>query len=429
MIDKRELELILREQKQDLEYKAKMRLCHRAEEAQVDLESSLAQVVIGVRRSGKSTLCLNVLKTAGVRFGYANFDDERLERLDTDELNNVLEILYKINGEFNHLFLDEVQNVGGWHLFVNRLLRRGMKVLITGSNAKLLSGELATHLTGRHSTIELYPFSFREFCEYKQVDTDTLTTVAEAARRAAFDEYLKKGGFPELLTEKNSRRYVSSLTEDILERDIRQRHKVKYFAAFERMAHHLMNVAPAVLSVAELSRTFGIKSVQTADNYVKYLKQAYLLVGLNKYSPKSRQRLTEEKIYTVDVAVMDQRPDAMAGANIGWRLETVVFLELLRRASGEGQNVYYYKKDSRAKEVDFALCKGNKVQRLYQVCMDLTAEKTRNREMNSLVQVSNETGCRELFLITDTERFTEEKDGRKIRVIPAYEWLLDSNTE
>lgn len=429
MIDKRNLELILREQKQDLEYKATMRLCHRAEEAQVDLDSSLAQVVIGVRRSGKSTLCLNVLKSAGVRFGYANFDDERLERLETDDLNNVLEVLYKINGEFNHLFLDEVQNVEGWHLFVNRLLRRGMKVLITGSNAKLLSGELATHLTGRHSTIELYPFSFREFCAYKQVDTETLTTVAEAARRASFDEYLKKGGFPELLTEKNSRKYVTALTEDILERDIRQRHKVKYFAAFERMSRHLMNVAPAVLSVAELSRTFGIKSIQTTDNYVKYLKQAYLLVGLNKYSPKSRQRLTEEKIYTVDVAVMDQRPDAMAGANLGWRLETVVFLELLRRASAEGQDVYYYKKDSRAKEVDFALCKGNKVQQLYQVCFDITAEKTCNRELSSLVQASSETGCEELFLITDTERFTTEKGGRKIRVIPAYEWLLSGSEE
>ncbi len=429
MIDKRELELILLEQKQDLEYKAKMRLCHRAEEAQVDLESSLAQVVIGVRRSGKSTLCLNVLKSAGVTFGYANFDDERLNALETEDLNNVLEVLYKINGEFNHLFLDEVQNVDGWHLFVNRLLRRGMKVLITGSNAKLLSGELSTHLTGRHSTIELYPFSFKEFCDYKQVDTQTLTTVAEAARRSAFDEYLRKGGFPELLTEKNSRKYVSSLTDDILERDIRQRHKVKYFAAFERMAHHLMNVAPAVLSVADLSKTFGIKSAQTADNYVKYLKQAYLLVGLNKYSPKSRQRLTEEKVYTVDVAVMDQRPDAMAGDNLGWRLETVVFLELLRRASNEGQDIYYYKKDSRAKEVDFALCKGNKVLQLYQVCLDLTAEKTRNRELSALFQASEETGCRDLFLITDTQRSTVEKEGRQIRILPAYEWLLGEGAE
>ncbi len=429
MIDKRELELVLLEQRQDLEYKAKMRLCHRAEEAQVDLESSLAQVVIGVRRSGKSTLCLNVLKGAGVTFGYANFDDERLKALETDDLNNVLEVLYKLNGEFNHLFLDEVQNVDGWHLFVNRLLRRGMKVLITGSNAKLLSGELSTHLTGRHSTIELYPFSFKEFCEYKQIDQQTLTTVAEAARRSAFDEYIRKGGFPELLTEKNSRKYVSSLTDDILERDIRQRHKVKYFAAFERMAHHLMNVAPTVLSVTDLSKTFGIKSAQTTDNYVKYLKQAYLLVGLNKYSPKSRQRLTEEKVYTVDVAVMDQRPDAMAGDNLGWRLETVVFLELLRRASNEGQDIYYYKKDSRAKEVDFALCKGNKVLRLYQVCLDLTVEKTRNREINALVQASDETGCRDLFLITDTERHTIEKEGRKIHILPAYEWLLGDSAE
>ncbi len=426
MIDKRELEFILREQKQDLDFKAKSKICDRAEESQVDLESNLAQVIIGVRRSGKSTLCLNVLRKAGVAFGYANFDDERLKSLEVDELNNVLEVLYKINGEFSHLFLDEVQNVDGWHLFVNRLLRRGMKVILTGSNAKLLSGELATHLTGRHSTVELFPFSFKEYCDYRQVDTEELTTVAEAARRAAFDEYLKHGGFPELLTEKNSRKYVSTLVKDILERDIRQRHKVKYFAAFERLAQHLMNVAPTTVSLAELSKTFGIRAAQTTDNYINYLKQAYLLIGLNKYSVKSRQRMTEEKVYPVDVAVMDRRADAMAGENLGWRLETIVYLELRRRAETESMDIYYYKKDSRAKEVDFAVCKGNKVMALYQVAYDLTSEKTRKRELDALLQASVETGCETLLLITDTRRETLDIGGRRIKAVPAYEWLLES---
>ena len=424
MIDKRELELILREQKQDLEIKAKSKICDRAEESQVDLDSNLAQVIIGVRRSGKSTLCLNVLRKAGAVFGYANFDDERLNGLGIDELNNVLEVLYKIYGEFNHLFLDEVQNIDGWHLFVNRLLRRGMKIILTGSNAKLLSGELATHLTGRHSTVELFPFSFKEYCNYRQVAAEELTTAAEAARRAAFDEYLKHGGFPELLTEKNSRNYVSTLVKDILERDIRQRHTVKYFAAFERLAQHLMNVAPTTVSLTELSKTFGIRAAQTTDNYIKYLEQAYLFVGLNKYSVKSRQRMTEEKVYPVDVAIMDQRADAMAGENLGWRLETIVYLELLRRAERENMDIYYYKRDSRAKEVDFAACKGNKVMALYQVAYDLTSEKTRNRELGALLQASDETRCETLLLITDTRRENLEVAGHRVKVIPAYEWLL-----
>ena len=124
------------------------------------MTSPQAQVVIGVRRSGKSTLCYQALQSKGVKFAYADFDDERLVNLQADQLNDVLEILYKIYGDFKYLFLDEIQNVEGWHLFVNRMLRKKMHVIITGSNAKLLSSELATHLSGRNKEIPLFPFSF-----------------------------------------------------------------------------------------------------------------------------------------------------------------------------------------------------------------------------------------------------------------------------
>ena len=426
MIEKRDLELVLTEQMQELRVKAKAVRCPRREESQVNLGSTMAQVVIGVRRSGKSTLCFNVLHKAGVKYAYANFDDERLEGLKSNELNNVLEVLYKINGEFTHLFLDEIQNVAGWHLFVNRMLRQGMKVIITGSNAKLLSSELATHLTGRHNTIELYPFSFSEYCTYMNVDTSTLTTKAEAFRRAAFDEYLRQGGFPELLTERNSRRYVSSLVDDILHRDIQQRYKVRHFAAFERMAHHLMNVAPTILAPSDLTKLFGFGTSQTTNNYIKYLKQAYLLVNLSKYSPKSKLRVTDEKVYAIDPAIMDKRPDAFVGDNLGWRLEIIVYMELRRRTKEEECDIYYYKKHPRAKEVDFVVCKGNKVLQMYQVAYDLSNEKTRRREIESLVQASQATQCQELYLITDNERATIQHEGCTIHIIPAHEWLLRS---
>ncbi|MEZ3597754.1 MAG: AAA family ATPase, partial [Paramuribaculum sp.] len=156
---------ILRDQREELDTLRSQRFCKRKEEDMVKLESKKAQVVIGVRRSGKSTLCFNVLDKAQVKFAYVNFDDERLVRLSAEDLNDVLKCLYQIYGDFTHLFLDEAQNIEGWHLFVNRLLRHGMKVFITGSNAKLLSSELSTYLTGRYNEIELYPFSFREFCE------------------------------------------------------------------------------------------------------------------------------------------------------------------------------------------------------------------------------------------------------------------------
>lgn len=196
MMDKRTLEIILSDQMDELLQRQSERFCRRKEEELIDLESTQAQVVIGVRRSGKSTLCYNALMGAGVKFAYVNFDDERLIHLKGEELNNVLEVLYKIYGSFQYLFIDEIQNIPEWYLFVNRLLRKQMHILITGSNAKLLSGELATHLTGRHHAIALYPFSFAEYCNLKQIDTRLQTTLAMAQRRAAFDEYLAQGGFP-----------------------------------------------------------------------------------------------------------------------------------------------------------------------------------------------------------------------------------------
>ena len=213
MLDKRIIEQVLSEQYQELSSQGKMEFCSRYEEELVDLDSNMAQVVIGVRRSGKSVLCYNVLRKHEKEFAYVNFDDERFEHLQSGDLNTLLEVLYKIYGDFKYLFLDEIQNVDGWHLFVNRLLRQRMHVLVTGSNAKLLSGELATHLTGRYEQIELYPFSFSEYCLCKGMDVRSNTTKAEAFRRTAFDEYLKQGGFPELLYKKNKVRYVAALVD------------------------------------------------------------------------------------------------------------------------------------------------------------------------------------------------------------------------
>ncbi len=197
---KRVLEMILTDQKTEIEAKSEDRICPRKEVELIDLNSTQAQVVIGVRRSGKSTLCYQALKEAGVKFAYADFDDERLNGLQADQLNDVLETLYKIYGDFRYLFLDEIQNIEGWHLFVNRMLRMKMHILVTGSNAKLLSSELATHLTGRSKEIQLYPFSFYEYCTMLGVDTQSFTTKGEAFRRKAFDDYSAGGGFPELLT-------------------------------------------------------------------------------------------------------------------------------------------------------------------------------------------------------------------------------------
>lgn len=422
-MDKRILETILSDQAEELELKKKQKFCRRKEEDLIDPDSPQAQVVIGVRRSGKSTLCYNALIRKGVKFAYVNFDDERLINLSATDLNDVLEVLYKINGDFNYLFIDEIQNIPEWYLFVNRLLRRQIHVIITGSNAKLFSGELATHLTGRHHTINLYPFSFSEYCEAKGIDTMSMSTMAVARRRAVFDDYMRKGGFPELSRVRNERDYIDELVRNILQRDIEQRFKVKHVTSFEEMSQHLLNIAPAIVVDKKLKEAFGFGSQHTAKNYVGYLKQAYLLVGLHKYSPKSQQRLTADKIYPIDVSLMNRRSDAFSGENFGWRLETIVYLELLRRYKSQGFDIYYF--SERSGECDFVICEGRKAVVAIQVSYDISNEKTRKREISGLLLAAKKTGCKNLLLLTDHSYEDIETEDYKIAVRPVFDYLLN----
>ncbi len=427
VIDKRTLELILTDQKGEIDGRREETLCRRGEERLVDLGSPQAQVVIGVRRCGKSTLCFQALYHAGVNFAYVDFDDERLAAIDTAQLNDVLEVLYKIYGNFSYLFLDEIQNVAGWPLFVNRLLRTKIHVVLTGSNAKLLSNDLATHLTGRSSEISLFPFSFAEYCAVKNLDTTTFSTKNVAAIRAAFDEYLQRGGFPELMQIANARKYIDNLVGNVLKRDIEQRYKVAFPASFESMANHLLNVCPTVPSVNELAKTFGFKSLHTVRNYIDYLKQAYILIGVKKYSAKSKLRATQEKLYAVDVALMNMRENALAGENLGWRLETIVLLHLIRRCSSEGLDVYYLK--DRSGECDFVVCRGNRVIKCIQVSYDISKEKTRKREIAGLLMAKKQTNCDNLLLLTDHE-YGETKVGEAtVFIQPVYDWALNFNLE
>ena len=420
MIDVRTLEAILSDQKAELEARQQEPLCHRQEEALVEINSPQAQVVIGVRRSGKSTMCYQALKQRGIQFAYVDFDDERLDCLKAAQLNNVLEVLYKIYGDFQYLFLDEIQDIDGWHLFVNRLLRQRMHVIITGSNAKLLSGELATHLTGRNKEIALYPFSFQEFCEMKGVDAKSVTTKATAFRRAAFDEYMQQGGFPELLIIEDKRHYINTLVDNILKRDIEQRYKIVYKAAFEQMAHHLLNISPSIIATQELTDLFHFKSLHTTKNYIDYLKQAYLLIGISKYATKSKLRTVQEKLYAVDVAMMNMRDNAFSAENLCWRLETIVLIQLLRKCKMSGWDICYLK--DRGGECDFLVCKGNQVLQCIQVSYDISAEKTRKRELKGLKTAAQITGCKNLLLLTDHEYEDSTFEGLEIKIRPVHKW-------
>lgn len=235
---------------------------------------------------------------------------------------------------------------------------------------------------------------------------------------------MKSGGFPELMNMKDRRSYVRDLVNNILTRDIEQRYKIHFTAAFEQMAHHLLNISPAVIVDKDMSTLFKFKSVHTFKNYLNYMTQAYLLIGLNKYSHKSRQRITEKKIYPIDVAMMNQRDNAFEGENIGWRLQTIVYIELLRRCKTRGQDIYYL--GNRSGECDFIICEGNKTVQAIQVSYDISNPKTYRREISGLLLAANKTKCNNLLLLTDHVYEETEKNGYNITIRPVYDWTLNN---
>ena len=417
------IEKVLLEQQDELDRMRGDVLIHRPEEERINLQSKLAQVVIGVRRSGKSTLCFNALEKAGVKYAYANFDDDRLVDLKSDDLDKILELLYKIYGQFDYLFLDEIQNVNGWHLFVNRLLRQKLHIVVTGSNSKLLSGELASHLTGRHHKIELFPFSFADWCRYRKVETQRLTTKNRGLLQGEFARYLKQGGFPELLSESDQKDYIDTLFDNIISQDIKKRFKVRNTDALKKMATNLLDIAPSFVVKENLQKIFSIKSDHTVNKYLSYLTQTYLISTLAKYSTKSKERIRNEKAYAIDVSFMDKRQDAFSGLNMGFRLETIVYLELRRRCARQGLDLYYFNNGSA--EADFVVCDGNKTEAVYQVTFSLEGEKTRSREIRGAVAGTKGTKSPKTYIITDhDDEDTLVVNGCTIYVVPVWKWLI-----
>ncbi len=424
MIDEKTILEVLAEQQEEIKSYKQLKWVERKEESLFEFDTSMAQVVIGVRRSGKSTLCHKVLLERGIRYGYVNFDDDRLAEMQVGDLNTVLSCVYQLYGtDIPYLVLDEIQDVDGWYLFVNRLLRTSLNIFITGSNAKLLSGELATHLTGRYNEIHLYPFSFSEYCQYHQIDTQSITTKADAGRKRAFMDYIHDGGFPEMQRLRNKRAYVQSLIEAILRKDIQKRFKIRNIEALRKLAHHLINNACQEVNYDDLSEMLGIAD-KTAKKYVDYLSQAFLIQPLTRHSFKSSVRIRNQKAYIVDTGLQGHRDNALAPENLGWRLENVAYIELLRRCAHDFLDVYYYKPNPRAKEVDFVVCDQSKVVELIQVAYEIDSQRTYHRETTSLVKASEALSCNRLTLIAFSPTRDVEIDGKTVHIVSALEWLL-----
>ncbi len=410
---------VIIEQKEERDHHSKNNLVIREFESHVNLSSQLAQIITGIRRSGKSTLAYQVYNN--LNYAYINFDDERLMACSAKDLNLLLELLYQVYGDFKYLLLDEIQNIEGWSLFVNRLLRKNMHIIITGSNSKLLSVELATHLTGRFANIELFPFSFKEYLKYRQFSYGTKTTKEKGLLKGLFAEYSKLGGFPEVVRGEPLKEYITALFDAIVTRDIVYRHNIKYIRTFRDIAVYLVNNFANELSFNRIKTIFELGSENTAKSYVSYLEEAYLILTLPKFSFKKQGQLRYRKVYTVDPAFISVI-SADFSMNSGRILENIVFLELRRRAVSGNYEIFYYKKQF---EIDFVIYSNRHVIELIQVCESLFDKRTKSREVRALINAASELNSNGLKIITADEDEIIEENGHKIKVVPVVDWLIE----
>jgi hypothetical protein len=358
------------------------------------------------------------------KFAYVNFDDDRLLDVDLDQL---LVSIYEVYGkDFVFMLLDEIQNLSGWELFVNRLRRMGLNVFITGSNSKLLSKELATHLTGRHMTIELFPFSFREYLKSAGFAEDAGTTRGIGTLKRELGNYLEIGGFPEIVTGKeNPRIYLRELYKKIVERDIINRYEISYKKTFRKLAMSIISNPARDISYNRLKNQFGLGSDHTIKNYLSYLEEAYIIFLISKFSRRPVEiEKSSKKVYVIDTGMIKNISLNFA-EDYGRVYENAVAIELFRQKSFDSLLEVYYWKNQQQKEVDFVVRRGLKIEQLIQVCYRMSDQKIREREISSLAEAGRELNCSSLLVITEDEDSEEAAGESTIKYVPLWKWLLN----
>lgn len=376
------------------------------------LSSPLIKLITGPRRAGKSVYALLMLR--GRRFAYLNFDDAALLAGWNEAL--VMELLSDVYPDYEYLMLDEVQNLPQWDLFVGKLYRRGINLVVTGSNARMLSSEMATVLTGRYLQIEMLPFSLAEAVSWK-AGTSPLTSMTLLE-----DDYMRNGGFPETIRSRSmTRNYLSTLFDSILLKDVAQRHKVRNTAALYDLAVYLLSNFCNPVSANSVAEALGMTGVATVRKFFGYLEEPYLFYFLPRFSNKLKlMAKAPSKVYVVDNGFVQSSAFNLSD-NLGRLLENQVFVELLRRGYIPGKTMFYYRTRN-DREVDFVLREGSRVTRMIQVCYSMDLAKTRRREIDALVEAAGELPCRQLTVVTacgsaetDTER------GVTVDIIPVAE--------
>ena len=368
----------------------------------VDLTDNHVKILTGIRRCGKSTALLQIARKHP-HVNYFSFEDPRLSTFEVNDFFKLEKIFGKI-GNSELFFFDEIQNVDGWERYVRVLHDKKQKVVVTGSNAKILSKELGTSLTGRQIPLEVFPFSYAEYLSHFNLNTGV----------ESFSGYFQLGGMPEFLNTKN-RDVLLNLYNDLIYRDIVVRHRLRNPKTVKELGVFLATNAGKEFSFNNLAKTFELGSSNTVASYISYFEDAYLFFTVPRFCYSLKQQAKNpKKIYGIDTGLVANLSMSFS-KDQGRLLENLVFIHLKRL----GKEIYYYRQKG---ECDFIVSKDNKVEMAFQVCYDLNTDNLR-REVNGLAEALNELGLTRGVILTFDQKDELEKDGKTINVIPVWEWM------
>lgn len=400
----------------------------------------VALVLSGVRRAGKSSIAYLFVKDLMKEFEanetlIVNFEDPRFTAgLDVKDLFKIYETYLKnLSPSADHLVvLDEVQNVRGWEKFVRYLIEsKKVKTIVTGSSSKLMSKEISTALTGRHVDIEVFPLDFNEFLAFNGLKLRSFLDVIKSRIkiRSLFDLYLKYGGFPEVVLSDSPTRKKELLINyfvDITAKDVVRRFSIREIEKLENLVGAYITGISSFQSFNRLKNLLGV-SLDTVERHSKYLELARMFIFLKKFGYSAFEQIRSvRKVYIIDTGFYYVKGFRFS-ENIGKLMENLVVIELLRRKSTNSALEIYYWKDHQQREVDFVLKEELEIRQLIQVTYSSGRDDIERREIKGLLKASEELNCNNLLVITwdYEEEEEEEKNGRRVRFLPLWKWLLE----
>ena len=376
-------------------------------------------IISGVRRCGKSVLLQQIRDRLPQKDYFFNFDDDRLGNFTVENFQQLYEVFIELYGEQNYFYFDEIQNIAGWEHFAKRLYNSGKKVFITGSNARMLSKELGTYLTGCYIAIELYPFSFSEFLDFREQQHllgDISGTIARGEIQSAFNDYLKQGGFPIYLRSEDGI-VLKTLYDNILYKDVMVRNQIVNEREVKELVYYTVSNIGKPLTYTSLAKVIGVKNPTTVKNYLEYIENTYLLFSLSKldYSVKAQLR-NPKKVYAIDNALVSRLGFHFSGEE-GRLLENMVYIELRRR----GGEIFYH--NSGNAECNFVVRDGFRVVQAIQACYLLGSSDTREREIRGIQDAMDTYQLLEGTIITNTHEEELKYGDKMIHILPAWKWL------